>query len=304
MNRIEEAKVLLGPSVDIDNSMLALGHARSDAKGVFEKFSELLASPIDAEREDWGLGYVIHHIFLSCNNNHKIVEAIEGLFAQLIDKQLQRYTAFDPNDSGLLVVDQIIDPRINGLFAASNDALISLGYAIGQDSKNLFEKNELTMHSMNEMLWDEERGIYNKYDASAKSILVNESVSGFIPLIAGVPDIDQVLVMVHRAFGDDFRRGGYYSFPGMNLNLPNLDYQSSKTGAIDIATNWLLIKGLERYDMDDLVEVVLMDTLVLIEKHGFYPFFDPRKSNTQNGLGEPQSKPTAAIYLDLTKENL
>ena len=55
--------------------------------------------------------------------------------------------------------------------------------------------------------------------------------------------------------------------------------------------------------MEDMAAKVKADTLQLIEEYGFYEYFDPRKSSTNNlACGTNQFSWTAALCIDLLME--
>jgi neutral trehalase len=71
-------------------------------------------------------------------------------------------------------------------------------------------------------------------------------------------------------------------------------------GPIWINVNWMLYNGLKRYGFDQLAQQVKSDSLQLVERTGFYEYFDPRadKADQDRGLGGNYFSWTAALYLD------
>jgi len=71
-------------------------------------------------------------------------------------------------------------------------------------------------------------------------------------------------------------------------------------GPIWINVNWMLCNGLKRYGFHKEAEQVRKDSIHLVEKTGFYEYFDPRtgKADNDRGLGGNYFSWTAALYLD------
>ncbi len=73
-------------------------------------------------------------------------------------------------------------------------------------------------------------------------------------------------------------------------------------GPVWINLNWLLYKGLKSYGFYDLSNRVKDDSITLIEKYGFYEYFDSRKEVTENaGYGGNNFSWSAALLIDFLK---
>lgn len=150
-----------------------------------------------------------------------------------------------------------------------------------------------TKDAMNELLWDEETGMY--YDR-----LVEGKLSGiltpasFFPMFAGIPDKEQAEKMVkllvdktllwttcplatiaknHPMYSNDMWRGGVW------LNL-----------------NYFVIKGLLNYGYDDLATELKNKTLEMVNKWyqktgAIFEFYDPEDKNVPYAC-ERKGKPT------------
>jgi hypothetical protein len=68
----------------------------------------------------------------------------------------------------------------------------------------------------------------------------------------------------------------------------------------------MLYHGLKRYGFATEASQVKKDTLHLIERTGFYEYFDPRSEtkDTDRGLGGDHFSWTAALYLDFMDSGL
>lgn len=199
----------------------------------------------------------------------------------------------------------IQDPLFNGLLAWSNECLIRIGHLLGEDVLETIQWNELTIYSMNEKLWDEERGIYNAYDLRAREIIPVNTSSGLLPLAGEVPTQEQAEQLLHHLENGNFgsEGGPHYLCPTYYLGAPDFDHQKYWRGPVWINMNWLLYHGLLRYDMTDAAERLRRDTLDLVERFGCYEYFDPRRqTDGRPGYGTDNFSWTAALYLDLLAE--
>lgn len=86
---------------------------------------------------------------------------------------------------------RVQDPFFNAILSWSNEAMIEIGRIIKADVTDFVLWNELTVFSMNEKLWDEKQGIYNAYDLVNKVYISGDTLSGMLPIMADVPNIDQ-----------------------------------------------------------------------------------------------------------------
>ena len=186
MGRIEEAKQILinksAPSIGI----AALGVSTYDIDQVVKGYRELYENQqfddslateeVNVEKAIHGI--VLWQIYQDHTEKDKVESFLSEIYPNLIAHQLFIYDHWCSADSGLIVENNELDPLINSLFAGSNESLIELGYALGLSSHDLFEMNELTLHSMNELLWSETAGLYHGYDVKDKSQIVNQRSSG------------------------------------------------------------------------------------------------------------------------------
>ncbi|MCI5083593.1 MAG: hypothetical protein MRY78_17980 [Saprospiraceae bacterium] len=199
----------------------------------------------------------------------------------------------------------IQDPLFNGALVWSNECLIKAGQELGEPVNELIHWNELTIFSLNEKLWDEERGIYNAYDLKNDQLIPVHTNSGLMPMIGEVPTQEQAEQMLLMLEGADFcgSSENIYSCPTYSLQAEDVNYKRYWRGPVWINMNWLLYHGLLRYDMEDMAAKVKRDSLELIGQYGFYEYFDPRKDKSENlACGTNQFSWTAALCIDFLME--
>lgn len=202
---------------------------------------------------------------------------------------------------------KIQDPLFNAILSWSNESMIEIGKILGEDISDFVLWNELTVHSMNEKLWDEEYGIYNAYDLVADQVIPCETNSGLIPIIADIPTLEQAERILSNIEGEFFRgteENPMYLCPTYSIGCEDINFEKYWRGPVWINTNWLLYQGLLRFNMTQTAEKIKQDCIELLEKHGFYEYFDPRKNlpeGTKAGYGTHQFSWSAALYIDFIK---
>ena len=196
----------------------------------------------------------------------------------------------------------IQDPLFNAVLVASNEALTDVALLLGEDISELVAWNELTIHSITEKLWDEKRALYNAYDLRAKRLIVNDSISAFMPLFGGVPTVEQAERMVAVLLSKQFcgaTKTPMHFCPTYRVDSEAVDFEKPWKGAISMDTNWLLYKGLTRYLFINEANQVKDEAIELLFNHGFHEYFDPRKSSTPSlSLGEEQFPTSASLCID------
>jgi hypothetical protein len=177
---------------------------------------------------------------------------------------------------------QVQDPFFNATLSWSNEAMIEIGRIIKEDVTDFVLWNELTVFSMNEKLWDEEEGIYNAYDMVNKVFIPGNTLSGMLPIMADVPNIDQAENIL-RNVKDDFFSGTtenpMYLCPTYDVTAENISLGKKQRGAVSIYQNWLLFQGLKRFEMNAVAQKLKRDSLELTFLYGFCESFNPVKQS-------------------------
>lgn len=196
------------------------------------------------------------------------------------------------------------DPLFNSMLIKSNGSLINLYKMIGSNEdkiEQLQQWQEKSIRSFNAKLYDKELGAYIHYDLRNEKPILMVSSSSFAPLFAGIPSKEQAEVLVNTMmtkFGGD----NLYlcaSFDPTNKLFNPIKYWR---GPVWINLNWLLYYGLQDYEYHDIAQRIKSDTFEILEKVGFYEYFDPRKAEYNNdikGYGGNNFSWSAALFLDL-----
>lgn len=194
---------------------------------------------------------------------------------------------------------QLAEPAWHALWCWNNECLIELGQLLKTDVSAVVSHQELTIHSLNEKLWDEEYGIYRVFDGGAQEGILNGSLGGLLPLAGGIPTQEQA-EMITQALEANFVAEQTWWTPSYSLNSPQFASEKPHQGAIDPFANWLLYRGLLRYDFLELAELVRKNTCHLIREYGFYAYYDAQRKELGNaGIGSGNYGPTAGVYLEM-----
>ena len=104
---------------------------------------------------------------------------------------------------------------------------------------------------INSMMWNEKTGFYHDLDKS-EAMLPQKTIAGFWPLLAEIPNADKAdLLVAHlnnpKTFGTD------HPFPTLSYDSPDFkENGEGYRGSVYPAMNFMVIKGLEKYQRFDL----------------------------------------------------
>jgi glycogen debranching enzyme len=200
------------------------------------------------------------------------------------------------------------DPLFNSMLIKSNQSLIKLYHLIGNNQRKISQLTawqEKSIKAFNDKLFDEELGAYIHYDLRNNESITSISSSSFSPLFAGIPNQTRAQKMIATL---QERFGGEDKYLCASFDTTDEKYNPKKywRGPVWINLNWILYHGLINYGFINLAKQVKSDSLELVEKFGFYEYFDPRKEiDTQNvnGYGGSNFSWTAALIIDLINDN-
>lgn len=168
----------------------------------------------------------------------------------------------------------------------SAEYLISLGYKLKADVEALILNNELAVFSFNEKLWLDQESQYGILLLKNHQIINQLHSAAFCPLACGAPTQEQAEAILRHLQSPQWRPAPY----GLPLTgLFNNDH-------VDLFLNWLIFKGLLRYDMYAAATRLSESLLQNIAQNGIYEQYD-----AANGIGlkNANSPYAAALVLDL-----
>ncbi len=242
----------------------ALSHALS-GKGERGWLQLAAATEIGEQRfptEGIVLWYLYEHDFNSTTANCWA----EQLFLRIAAQHRYWYDHCDPGEEGLPAPNGVQQPLFLTLLTWSNECLIKTGHLLGVDVLPMLQWHELTIHSMNEKLWDAKGGGYHACETATGKWQPTTGLQRFLPLAGEIPTQEQAEQML-QCIEKTWRL------------LP-----------INVWEGWLLYKGLKRYDFHQTAKRL---RLFLLESAN-RPFEELTAENS--GI--------AALYMDLRKQAL
>ncbi|MFP2994727.1 trehalase family glycosidase [Spongiivirga sp. MCCC 1A20706] len=199
------------------------------------------------------------------------------------------------------------DPLFNAMLIKSNEALIMLYGLLGGDNikiKQLEKWQEKAVFQMNKKLFDEDLNAYVYYDLRNKKHIRLISSSSFTPLFAGIPSKKDAENLVNTLVS---RFGGEDRYLCASFDPTSTHFRPKKywRGPVWINLNWILFRGLKRYEFKDLARRVKEDSVQLVSKNGYYEYFDCRKEVLDSGNGAYGGNNfswSAALLIDMLNE--
>lgn len=195
------------------------------------------------------------------------------------------------------------DPLFNAMLIKSNEALLELyGLIGGNEAKKatLAHWQKKSMERFNSKLFDSDLGAYVHYDLRNEKAIRHISSSSFSPLFANIPSQERAEILVQTMM-DNFGGDDKYLCASFNPESDLFNPKKYWRGPVWINMNWLLFYGLKNYDFLDIATRVKNDSIALIERDGFFEYFDCRKDNGElerTGYGGDNFSWSAALLID------
>jgi neutral trehalase len=192
---------------------------------------------------------------------------------------------------------QVQDVLFNSILCRAHEDLIEIGTQIGRDTSDLVAWKRQTTEAINRELWDEDTGTYLSRDRVAQRLISDDTIAAFGTLYGGVaPDNRTDVLLLRLQDPERFAPPHGHPVPTTSLLSPRFNPANYWLGPTWIATNWLIVRGLETSRHPELAEPLLESTIRLVADHGFREYYNP-------GTGEPYGADhfswTAALTIDL-----
>ncbi|MCK8521266.1 glycoside hydrolase [Aquimarina sp. D1M17] len=198
----------------------------------------------------------------------------------------------------------IQDPLFNAMLIKSNESLIELYQLLGNNEdkiRTLKHWQNKSIKSFNDKLFDSDVGVYTHYDLRNERVLSYISSSSFSPLFAGIPNKDRAAGII-KVMMDKFGKDDQYLCASFDPSNERFNPKKYWRGPVWVNLNWMLCKGLYRYEKNDLANRMKNDTVEIVEKNGFYEYFDSRREIHEEGkagYGGNNFSWSAALLIDL-----
>ncbi len=193
----------------------------------------------------------------------------------------------------------IQDCMMNAILIRSNEALIQIGEAFGIDTEELKSWQALSRSNFESKFWNEDLAHFVSYDLRNEKQMTHKEIGGYIPLFAGLASQSQALSI--KSYLQSVHDRGYYLCPSFDVDSPLFDSKRYWRGPVWPQMNWMLYHGLKKYNFDKLAQIVKSDFIELVDKLGFYEYFESKKSHVEKlttGYGGNNFSWTASTYLD------
>ncbi len=216
----------------------------------------------------------------------------------MFDTQLRlRRKAYDINkilDHSLFTIE---DLGFNSIFIRANTHLKHIAKAIKEDLPEELLLSMTKTEKALEQLWDAYAGEYYSRDFVTHRLLSTSSIATLMPLYAGTISKERASELV-KLLENEHMFGTKYPVPSVPESSVWFNPKRYWQGPVWVNTNWMIIDGLRRYGFKDHAAALSESTLAMVEKSGFYEYFDPLNGE---GAGAPNFSWTAALIIDLLK---
>lgn len=221
---------------------------------------------------------------------------IEALALYSVQRRLRR-KAYDINkilDHTLFAIE---DLAFNSILIRANEHLKQIAKVLRIEiPEELLKSMDLSSNTLDE-LWDPYTEQYYPRDFVTHRLIKQPSIEGLLPLYAGCISADRASLLV-KSLENEHVFGPAFPVPSTPLNSPWFDPNRYWQGPAWINMNWLIIDGLHRYGYKEHAAALRESTLELVQKHGFYEYFNPISGDP---LGAENFSWTAALSIDLVK---
>jgi hypothetical protein len=158
--------------------------------------------------------------------------------------------------------------------------LQSMAEEIGlEDEAQMWEKLRVGLIAkINDRLWNEKEGFYLDRRKNGSWVGV-KTVDGFLPLTTGVATEDRARIIVEDHLTREEEFWPAFPVPSVALNEKTFELDMWR-GPTWINYNWMIIRGLRRYDFDDVADEIETRSIGEISKwrskrSSIYEFYDP-----------------------------
>lgn len=193
---------------------------------------------------------------------------------------------------------QVYDVLFNSFWVKSNESLTKIAVELEkyEDAGKFQDWAKQAKKSMNELMWDEDDGMYYSYDRQRGEKIRVKTVGSFTAFLAGIPGKVRAEKMV-RALHD----------PANGFNAPYMIPSTSTAetgyynpekfwrGSVWPFTNYIVWQGLKDCGLDDEANRLRDQTLGLASSQGICENYSP----DGKGKGAGNFSPMAAVTLEM-----
>ena len=197
----------------------------------------------------------------------------------------------------------IQDSLINSMLISSNQSLINIGKSLNIDTAEIEEWQQQSIKTFNDKLWSDDLANYTGYDLRQEKQFPYWEIGGMSALYAGIPDTVRAEQM--KNYLDEIIKQNYLIVPSFDVNHALYDSKRYWRGPVWPQMNWLIYHGLKKYGYHDLANFTKDSLLELVEKFGFYEYFEAQKhliETSHGGYGGDKFSWTSSTVIDFLSE--
>lgn len=194
----------------------------------------------------------------------------------------------------------IQDNMMNAILIKSNQSLIEIAGDLDLDAGQITEWQALSTSNFDSKFWNDDLETYVGYDLRNQKQMRHKEIGGLVPMFAGLPDKDKATKL--NNYLKSLSERGYYLCPSFDVDSPLFDSRRYWRGPIWPQMNWMIHIGLKENGFIDTAGIVKNDLITLINKLGFYEYFEARKDVVKDqtkGYGGSDFSWTASTYIHL-----
>ena len=199
----------------------------------------------------------------------------------------------------------IQDCMMNAILIKSNDSLIEIGKEFGYDVVELEEIQALSKSSFEDKFWNENLQCFVSYDCRSEEQLEYKEIGGLVSMFAKCASEKQAKSMANYLMS--LHERGFYLCPSFDVDSELFDSKRYWRGPVWPQMNWMIAKGLKSYGYDNVANIVRSDLLELVEKLGFFEYFESNKKTVEiieKGYGGNNFSWTASTVLTFLNAEL
>lgn len=244
--------------------------------------------------------YKLDNLIKFFRNDTKVVpedqRTIVSESMAMYDTQLRlRRKAYDINkilDHSLFNIE---DLSFNCILIRANTVLQKIAKAIKVELPDELIQSMAKSSKSLEELWDPYSGQYYSRDFVTHRLLKTSSIATLLPLYSGAITDDRAKQLV-KLMENEHLYGTAYPVPSVPPSSFWFSRKRYWQGPTWVNMNWLIIEGLTRYGFKDHAAALRESTIEMVEKSGFYEYFDPISGAP---LGQANFSWTASLFIDI-----
>lgn len=229
-------------------------------------------------------------------------ERISNTEALLYYNAIRRFRRKNYDIDGILNGSDfaVQDLAYNSILLKAHEHLKTIAKSIGHDVPEwLRERAHKGREHLQDKLWDTYSGQFYSRNFVTHKLIKEPSIATLLPLYSGAikPERAELLVKLLK---NKKAYWGKYPVPSVPFNSDKYKETGYWQGSTWVNTNWLIIRGLQRYGYEKEARELTEKTVELVGQNGTYEYFSAK---TGRAAGAKKFSWTAALIIDLLENN-